>query len=203
MPLFECVFTYVVCFHDFLFNTPVIHPSSVQSRLLAQHLQTSGGVSSDSANHCTSTFTEQTKSFPTCSKVACGSLDLYHISHFQIQKKNGHQDMTIMCYMQLQYISTISPFFSDTPRVVSRIIPPKKMVILQASPGKVPSAVVFAPSACAAARRRETPNPRPGPDGMFRHGWDFPCYCTPNLNKFIPKMTPYLKGDTCSKAHHF
>ena len=46
----------------------------IYSRLLAQHLQTCGGESSDSAVLCASAFTEQAKSFPTCSKVACRSL---------------------------------------------------------------------------------------------------------------------------------
>lgn len=62
--------------------------------------------------------------------------------------------MTIMCYIQVQYLHHISIFY--------RISPWKFPVPSSASPGKVPSAVVFAPSACAAARRRETPNPRPG-----------------------------------------
>ena len=95
----------------------MLHPNSVQSRLLAQHLQTSGGESSDSANHCTSTFTEQTKNFPTCSKVACGSLDLYHISHLEF-RETIEQQHTVHDYHVL-HTSSISPpylhFFSDFP----------------------------------------------------------------------------------------
>ena len=115
------------------------------------------------------------------------------ISHlsFRIQRNNWTATYCtwLSCATYKFNISTISPFCFGFP-------PGKFSVPSSASPGKVPSAVVFAPSACAAARRRETPNPGPGGETprlwRWNGWWGPPWWCPwypPEIKKFIPKMS--------------